>query len=399
MTRTASEFQGFPNPIAPYYSRFRVADRLLMTGHSHQAWPDVAFEGQIAAWADAAELVDEKWGRAEEQAGRVRRGFARLLGDRSGAIALGENTHELLVRFLSALPLPKRPRIITTDAEFHTARRQLDRLAETGLVEIVKIPAEPSALLPERVLAALDARTSAVVISSVLFTNAQIVPGLGSIAQGCRRVGAELLVDAYHQLNVVPMALGTDGLDDAFVVGGGYKYCQLGEGNCFLRVPQGRERMRPVITGWFSEFARLTDRTAGRVPYGDGAARWAGSTYDPTSHYRAARVFDFFEDEGLTPALLREISRHQVGLLAERFDALDLDPAVIGRDRSVALDRIGGFLALRSPRAGDLFERLKARGLLTDYRGEILRLGPAPYLADDQLEASVEILGEEARPL
>jgi len=141
MTRTASEFQVFPNPIAPYYSRFRVADRLLMTGHSHQAWPDVAFEGQIAAWADAAELVDEKWGRAEEQAGRVRRGFARLLGDRSGAIALGENTHELLVRFLSALPLPKRPRIITTDAEFHTARRQLDRLAETGLVEIVKIPA------------------------------------------------------------------------------------------------------------------------------------------------------------------------------------------------------------------------------------------------------------------
>jgi len=195
------------------------------------------------------------------------------------------------------------------------------------------------------------------------------------------------------------MSLGTDGLDDAFVVGGGYKYCQLGEGNCFLRVPQGRERMRPVITGWFSEFARLTDRTAGRVPYGDGAARWAGATYDNTSHYRAARVFDFFEDEGLTPALLREISRHQVGLLAERFDALDLDPAVIGRDRSVALDRIGGFLALRSPRAGDLFERLKARGLLTDYRGEILRLGPAPYLADDQLEASVEILGEEARPL
>jgi hypothetical protein len=27
--------------LARYYSRFRVADRLLLTGHSHQARPDV----------------------------------------------------------------------------------------------------------------------------------------------------------------------------------------------------------------------------------------------------------------------------------------------------------------------------------------------------------------------
>jgi len=399
VTRSAAEFQGSPNPIAHHYARFRVADRLLLTGHSHQAWPDIGFEGQIAAWADAAELVDEKWGRADAQAGLVRDGFARLLGDRNGSIALGQNTHELLIRFLSALPLSARPRIITTDAEFHTARRQLDRLAETGLVEVVKIAADPSATIPERIMAVLDKRTSTVVVSSVLFTNGQIAPGLGSVAAACRRVGAELLIDAYHQLNVVPMKLGVDGLDEAFVVGGGYKYCQLGEGNCFLRVPPGREEMRPVLTGWFSEFSHLTERPSGHVPYGQGAARWAGSTYDPTSHYRAARVFNFFEEQGLTPQLLREVSRHQVGLLAERFDALDVDPALVARDRAVPLDRVGGFLALRCSRAGVLFERLKARGLLTDFRGEILRLGPAPYLADDQLEAAMEILGDEARAM
>ena len=399
MTRTAAEFQGASNPLAPHYARFRVADRLLLTGHSHQAWPDVAFEGQVAAWADAAELVDEKWGRAEEQAERVRRGFTRLLGDRSGAIALGENTHELVVRFLSALPLGKRSRIITTDAEFHTARRQLDRLGETGLVEVRKIPADPSAAIGERILATIDEHTAAVLLSSVLFTNAQIVPGLDAILEGCRHAGAELLIDAYHHLNVVPMSLAGDGLEDAFVVGGGYKYCELGEGNCFLRVPPGREHLRPVITGWFSEFAHVTERATGRVPYGEGAARWAGATYDPTSHYRAARVFDFFEEQGLTPDLLREISRHQVGLLAERFDALDLDPALVARDRSVPLERIGGFLALRTRHAGTLFERLRRRGLLTDFRGDMLRLGPAPYLSDEQLEAAIEILGDEAREI
>jgi kynureninase len=35
-----------PNALARHYSRFGVERRLLLTGHSHQAWPDVALEGQ-----------------------------------------------------------------------------------------------------------------------------------------------------------------------------------------------------------------------------------------------------------------------------------------------------------------------------------------------------------------
>src|SRR5690606_12907988 len=136
------------NALAPHYRRFDVANRLLLTGHSHQAWPDRGFEGQQQAWLDAAEYVDDKWERAFEKADRVRLGYARLLdGDAddlalarlAGSIALGANTHELIVRFLSALPLRDRPRLVTTDGEFHTLRRQLDRLAEEG-IEVVKVP-------------------------------------------------------------------------------------------------------------------------------------------------------------------------------------------------------------------------------------------------------------------
>ncbi len=393
---TPAELSQIPRRLAPRYARFRVAERLLLTGHSHQAWPDVGFEGQVEAWNDAAALVDDKWARAEDKAERVRRGFARLLGERDGVIALGQNTHELVIRLLSALPLSERPRLVTTDGEFHTLRRQMDRLAEDGRIEIVKVSAEPAAAIAGRLVAATNDRTAAVLASSVLFDNAHIVPGVGSVLAACRSVGAELLVDAYHHLNVVPFSLERLGLTDAFVVGGGYKYCQLGEGNCFLRVPPGRERLRPLITGWYGEFARLPERAAGAVPYGDGPARWAGATYDPTSHYRAARVFDFFGDEGLTPELLRAVSQRQVGLLAGRFDALDLDPRVIARDRVTPLESLGGFLALRSPRAGAISERLRARGVLTDYRGDLLRLGPAPYLSDEQLEETIAILGEIA---
>src|SRR5438093_1120781 len=294
-----------PNPLARHYTRFRVAERLLLTGHSHQAWPDVGYEGQLEAWNDAAALVDEKWPRAAEKADRVRRGYAKLLGDRTGSIALAQNTHDLLVKFLSALPLPKRPKLVTTDGEFHSIRRQLDRLAEEKWVEVVKVSA----------------------------------------------------------------------------------------------TPPGRETLRPIVTGWFSEFAHLSERVKGGVGYGEGPATWASATYDPTSSYRAARVFEFFEAERLTPELLRDTYAHQVRLLAERFDALDLDPARIARDRSLPLAGIGAFLSLESPRSVEIAKGLRSRGALIDVRGNTLRFGPAPYLSDVQLHAAMDALADAVRSL
>jgi kynureninase len=385
-----------PNAIAPHYSRFRVAERLLLTGHSHQAWPDRGFEAQAEAWLDAARYVDDKWEHAFAKAERVREGFARLLGDAGGGIALAANTHELLVRLLSALPLRARPRLVTTDGEFHTIRRQLDRLAEEGL-EVTRVAEAPLESLAARLARAVDDRTAMVLVSAVFFDTGRIARGLGEVAASCRRHGAALLLDVYHALNVVPVSLADEGLGDAFVVGGGYKYCQLGEGNCFMRIPPD-SALRPVVTGWFSEFTALADRQQpGRVAYGEGGDRFAGATYDPASHYRAAAVFDFFRERRLTPSILREVSQHQIGVLASAFDALDLDPAVASRERGVPLTEVGGFLALQAPDATSLARGLHARGVLTDARGAVLRFGPAPYLSDRQLREAMGLLVEVVR--
>jgi selenocysteine lyase/cysteine desulfurase len=350
----------------------------------------------MKAWLDAAHSVDDKWEHAFAQAERVREGFAGLLGDSGGGLALGANTHELVVRLLSALPLRTRPRLVTTHGEFHSIRRQLDRLEEEGLT-VARVPEAPLESLATRLSRAVDDRTALVLVSAVFFDTGRIARGLAEVAESCRRHGSKLLVDAYHALNVVPVSLEDEGLGDAFIVGGGYKYCQLGEGNCFMRIPPDTD-LRPVITGWFSEFTVLADRQRDeRVAYGQGGDQFAGATYDPTSHYRAVAVFDFFRERGLTPTLLREVSQHQIGLLASTFDALDLDPAVLSRDRACPLDQVGGFLALRSPIAAALVRGLQRRGVSTDSRGEVLRLGPAPYLSDRQLRDAIGLLGEVVR--
>ncbi len=379
------------NVLASHYSRFRVSQRLLLTGHSHQAWPDVGFAAQQQAWLDAAEHLDHKWTMAEDRAERVREGWRRLLGEPRAEIAFAANTHELVVRFLSALPLDTRPRLVTTDGEFHSIRRQIDRLAETSLA-IEKVAARPVDSLVDRLITAATPGTAAVLLSSVLFETAEIVPGLSRLADACLASGVELLVDAYHHLNVVPFDVDALGLGRAFIVGGGYKYCQLGEGNAFMRVPPDCS-LRPVVTGWFAEFAAIERRQAGQVSFGTGASRFAGATYDPVSHYRAAAVFDFHRELELTADRLREISQMQIARLADAFEARDLARAGLVIE-PVPSDRRAGFLAIRSDDAAALAHALNARGLWCDARGAWLRLGPAPYLADEQLDAAMNLLAE-----
>jgi kynureninase len=367
--------------LAPHYSAFRVSERLLLTGHSHQAWPDVAREGVIEAWEDAALHVDEKWERAFERAERVREGFRLWLEEPHAEIALDQNTFGLVLRFLSALDLHRRPRLVTTSGEFHTLRRLMARLAEEELLDVVIVPARPAETLAERLAAAADERTAAVLASAVLFEDSKIVPGLGELGRACSERGAELLVDVYHALGVMAFPLRELGLESAWVVGGGYKYLQLGEGNCFLRLPAQADELRPAFTGWFAEFAELAaEKEPGAVEYPRGGMRFAGATYDPTSHYRAARVFDFFAERGLTPPALRENYLRQTTLLAE---------ALGGPGRR---EDFGGFLALEVPDAKEVSRRLAEDGVMTDSRGRYLRLGPAPYVSDDQLARAAELV-------
>ena len=98
--------------------------------------------------------------------------------------------------------------------------------------------------------------------------------------------------------------------------------------------------------------------------------RFAGATYDPTSNYRAARVFDFFTEHGLTAEFLRESYLRQTTLLAEGFDALGIPDDVATRDRGRPRTAFGGFLTIHTPHAAQWQEKLASAGSRDRQQGQ-----------------------------
>lgn len=395
-----------PNGLRDHYSRFRASDRLLLTGHSHQAWPDAALDGIAESFAVAANQVDRKWDTALAKADEVRDAVGTWLHDPGALVALGPSVHDLLVRIFSSIGLlnsgtnpPQRSTVVTTDMEFHSASRQLRRLSEDGLTVDV-VPVAPASTLVERLIDRCDESTAAVLVSSAMFTTSQLIPHLDQLAAHTERVGSELIVDVYHHVGPAIFSIPDLGLQRAWVVGGGYKYLQWGEGVCYARIPGHASDMRPVVTGWHAEFGALTGTSSGaEVAYGPGAQRFAGSTYDPTSHYRAARVAQFFADVGLTPKFLAEVYQHQLSVLIDAFDDIGAPEPVVRRDIDRPLAETAGFLSLVTPHASQLQEALMSRGVYTDARGEFLRFGPAPYLSDDKLREAMHIFSSVVKEL
>lgn len=378
--------------LQPHYSHFDVANRLLFSGHSHQAWPDVALDGLRESFTTAASDVDTKWATAFEKTEKLRNYLRNFYDDPDGMYCCGQNTHQLLVAWLSSYNIHQKPKIITTDGEFHSMARQLHRLSEEGL-KINKVKAESDTMVDD-IARNIDHETCAIMLSRIYFESGLINQQISEVAELARKYNVPLLVDDYHGTNVVPLSLREKRMEDVFVLIGGYKYLQWGEGNCFLRFPEECS-LRPAITGWFAAFSTLDEpQTHPQVPYDDGNQRFASGTYDPASQFRAANVVDFFHDQGLTPHVLHQQYQRQIRLMRQLFLEQHFDPAEIRLRHKRPIEENGGFLALKSPKARKIRAALLEKNVFTDARGDILRMGPAPYTTAVQIQRAIEILAE-----
>ena len=377
------------------FSRSLGADpgRLHFAAHSHHLWPDASFAGQVAAWNDAARLADRKWDKVMGEVWPEAQGHvARELGTGDpDAIVFASNTHDFLVRLITAAPARSEGplRVLTSDGEFHSARRQFARWAEAGWVTVDHVPGEPFDSLSDRFLDAARAGDhDLVLISQVLFNSGRIFGLVDQLAAMAAPDGPWVIVDGYHAFMALDRPLGGRAAKSAFYLGGGYKYAMAGEGCAFLHAPAGFGA-RPSVTGWFAEFDDLT-LPPGSVGYAKDASRFMGATFDPSALYRFNAVQRTLVERRLTTA---RISDHVAQLQRDFLDRI-AGTAIGGAELLNPLDgsEHARFLAFRSPDAQRWYAALKAKNCITDVRGEVLRIGFAIYHDEEDVERLLGLL-------
>ena len=378
------------------FSRSLGADpaRLHMAAHSHHLWPDASFEGQVACWEDAARLADRKWDKVMGEVWPEAQGHvaAELGTGMPGAIVFASNTHDFLIRLTAAAPRadPHRLRVLMSDGEFHSARRQFARWAEQGWLALETVAAESFDDFTDRFLAA--ARSGGhdlILVSQILFGSGRRFDGVDELAELARPGGPWVVIDGYHAFMALNQPLKETASQSAFYLGGGYKYAMSGEGCAFLHAPPGFGP-RPPVTGWFAEFEDLT-LPPGSVGYASDAMRFMGATFDPSALYRFNAVQHMLAANGLTTA---QISSHVEQL--QRLLVQMIGDTALGQ--AELLNPIDGqpharFLAFRSPDAMRWYGELKAIDCITDVRGDVLRIGLGLYHDQGDIDRLVELLG------
>jgi selenocysteine lyase/cysteine desulfurase len=349
----------------------------------------------MQAWNDAARLADRKWDTVMGEVWTEAQGHvAEELGTgMPGAIVFSSNTHDFLIRLVTAAPHREAGplKVLTTDGEFHSARRQFARWAEAGWITLDTIPAEPFESLSARFLDAASAhKHDLILVSQVLFGSGRIVDAVDQLAALGGPDGPWVVIDGYHAFMALERPFGEAAAQSTFFLGGGYKYAMSGEGCAFLHAPPGFGP-RPPVTGWFAEFEDLT-LAPGQVGYARDASRFMGATFDPSALYRFNAVRRMLADNGLTTA---RISEHVEALQRRLLDSIGKTPL----GESELLNPWDGrpharFLAFRSPDAQRWYAELMARNCITDVRGDVLRIGFGIYQDESDLERLIALLAQ-----
>ncbi|MDF2180407.1 aminotransferase class V-fold PLP-dependent enzyme [Aliiglaciecola sp. CAU 1673] len=367
-----------------FYQRFLSANRgkQHFACHSHHYWPDVTRDATLKYWDDSAAMVDDKWYHLfAEKLPAVQKHIAGILNTgHPHQIAFAPNTHELVMRILSCLDWQKPLKILTTDSEFHSFSRQINRLAENGNIQVERISTLPFDSFESRFRAALQAQEwDLVFFSQVFFNSGLAVSDLEGLVNAAPD-SAIVCIDGYHGFMAMPTDLSRIA-HRAFYLAGSYKYAQGGEGCCFVHVPVGCT-LRPAYTGWFAEFGELDAVKTGQVGYSLDGMRFAGSTMDFSALYRLLAVFELFATQGLdVPKIHAYVQDLQQAFLSklESINHPQLNRAhLLVQD----LSHHGHFLTFKLDSA-DIVQALSAHlrqhGIVTDARGDRLRFGFALY--------------------
>ena len=375
----------------PLFTKSLVAapGRLHFASHSHHLWPDASLDGQVQCWEDAALLADNKWDKVMGEVWpEAQANVAKELGSGDpSSIVFASNTHDFLIRLQAACPRTGGGplRVLMSDGEFHSARRQFARWSESGDIELTKGAAAPFDSFSRRFLAAAESDSyDLILVSQVLFNSGRLFDRVAELAALARPEGPWVVIDGYHAFMAIEQPIDPAIAKSIFYLGGGYKYAMAGEGMGFMQAPPGFGE-RPPITGWYAEFGELTAPPGSSVGYTRDAMRFMGATFDPSALYRFNANQQMLRENGITTQLVAAKMSRLQALMIEAISDTALGEAEL-------LNPLDGrpharFLAFRDTRAQRWCAELLERQCITDVRGDVLRIGFGLYHDEEDVEA------------
>ncbi len=372
-----------------HFSKFIDTNRNILhfAAHSHHYWPDVTYNAVIQYWEDSCKYVDDKWNKVfGEMIPKAQNYISEIIGiDNPEMVSFAPNTHEFVVRLLSCLDWSKKIDILTTDSEFHSFSRQISRFEELSEVSVKRVPTEPFDSFEDRFIDEINKSDYDIIYLSHVFYNSSFKTRYFEKLVSEANDSTIFVIDGYHSFMAVPLSL--KGIQNRiFFLGGGYKYAMSGEGVCFMSLPKGTS-LRPISTGWFSTFGKISEKQGNKINYSDDGFRFWGSTFDPSGLYRFIAVSDWLKSISLT---INDIDNHVQNLMDYFVEKLyNLDSDLLNPNNLITpteRKKRGHFLTFQIDDIEYIYKKLREKNIITDYRGNKLRFGFGLYHDIDDID-------------
>jgi kynureninase len=288
---------------------------------------------------------------------------------------------------LSCCSTEHPPRVLTTNGEFHSFRRQSKRLAEDALIALHAVPTEPFATLAERLAAA--ARGLApdfVYVSQVLYSSGFALADLPGLVATLAAPDRLVVIDGYHGFLARPTDLSAIA-DRAFYMAAvtNMRWRVKAPASCIARPVSLHARATPGGLQASALFQLPT--TAYPIRPMDGVSPARPLT---TALYRLRAVLEWLAAESIDAALAHA---HAVALQTQFMAAMAAHSVgPFGAERLVvplSEPARGNFLTFEHPEAVQWYQRLHAARIVTDVRGTRLRLGFGLYHTSSDVERLV----------
>lgn len=309
--------------------------------------------------------------------------LARLIGSRPEEIAFTENVAYGINSAANSLPLQAGDNVILCDREFASNVYPWLRLQKAKGVEARIIPNDGGGLTVDRLEQYADARTRAVTVSSVEFSDG-FATDLEAIGSWCQAHGAYLIVDCAQSLGVMPMDVKRFHID--FLAGLASKWLlgPFSTGFLYVREELARE-LEPPFAG--ADSVKIdVDSVDYCLDWREGAARFELGLPNAPGIAGLHASLQLMDQVGFE-AIRREawqVSGYLIDGLKEL--GADLAPCVLRDDTRSTI------VSFSTPDPQQTYQYLRGRDIACSLRCGLIRMGIHGYNTTQEADQVLEVL-------